>query len=108
MAAYNVDVKRAKLLVSRQIAQRRERQRICVAIAITHYARLHKHRHVIADVRSLEALCDAAQRRFLFIMRGFVQRAKHFFTKLGKHGNASGDGELITMLVESVFYDQLL
>ena len=36
-------------------------------------------------------------------MRILVQRAKHFFAERSGHGNAGGNGTLVTMLEERVF-----
>ena len=85
------------------MSKRRARKRIRVAITIAHIACLRKCRDVTADARPLEALCNAAQRRFVTVVRGFVQRAEHLFAKGGKDNNASGDDALIAMLEERVF-----
>ena len=52
-------------------------------------------------------MCDTAQRRFIAVVRGFVQSAEHPFAKSERYDNASGDGALIAVLEERVFDDEL-
>ena len=107
MAAYNVDVERAEGLIGWQVTKRRARERVGVSITITNFACLHECRDVSGDARPPEALCDTAQRRFIAVVRGLVQCAKHLFAKGGKYDNAIGDDALIAMLEEPVFDDEL-
>ena len=107
MAAYNVDVERAEGLIGLQMTKRRARKRVGVAITIAHFACLRECGDVTADARPPEALCNAAQHRFLAVVRGFVQCAEHVFAKVSRYNNTSGDGALIAVLEERVFDDEL-
>ena len=77
LAAYNVDVERAEGLIGWQMTKRRARERVRVAITIAHLACLRECKDVTADARQPEALCDAAQRRIVAVVRGLVQCAEH-------------------------------
>ena len=55
----------------------------------------------------LKALCDAAQRRLIAVMRRLMQRTKHFFAKHGGNDNTRRDGALVAMLQEHAFNDEL-
>ena len=52
-------------------------------------------------------MCNAAQRRFVAVVRGLVLCAEHLFAKGGRYDNASGDGALIAMLEERVINNEL-
>ena len=107
MAAYNVDVERAEGLVGWQMSKWRAWKRVGIAITIAHFASLREFRDVTADARPPEALCNAAQHRFVAVVRGLVQCEEHLFANCGRDNNASGDGALIAMLEERVFDDEL-
>ena len=89
------------------MTKRRARKRVGVAITIAHFACLRECGDVTADPRPPDELCDAAQRRFLTMMRVFVQCAEHVFAKGGRYNNAIGNGALIAVLEERVFDDEL-
>ena len=108
LAAYNVDVERTEGLIGWQVTTRRAQERAGVAITIAHFACLRDCGDVTADARPPEALCNAAQRRLVAVVRGLGQCAEHVFAKGGRYDNASGDGTLIAMLEKRVFDDELL
>ena len=70
---------------------------------VAHFTRFNECGYVTADARPPEALCDAAQRCFIAVVRRLVQRAKHFYGKRGGHDNAGRDNALVAMLKERVF-----
>ena len=98
LAAYNFDEERAEGLIGWQMTKRRAWERVGVAITIAHFSCLRECGDVTADARPIEALCDAAQRHFVAMVRAFVQCAEHAFAKGGRYNNANGDGALIAVL----------
>ena len=59
------------------------------------------------DARPPEALCNAAQRCIIAVVRWLVQCAEHIFAKGGRYDNASGDGALIAVIEEGIIDDEL-
>ena len=89
------------------MAQRRARRRIRVSVAIADFARPDERRHVSTDMWPSKALCDAAQRRLIAVMRRYMQRTKHVFAKHGGNDDTCRDGALVAMLQERVFDNEL-